>query len=150
MEKQINSIQDILENDPLGVLGGDGDYGIFDLKHVPAVPKKRKTFKDFVAQRTRCREFQEYKGLFLGFYNDFYNKKIKLQKCNSKQEIKKGMFFEMKGIVGYVAEVESVQLRNGKLDNRLICIFENGTESNMLRSSLLRWLPSKGRVAQNV
>jgi hypothetical protein len=40
------------------------------------------------------------------------------------------------GIMVYVAEVGEKEVKNGKVNARLRCIFENGTESNMLLRSL--------------
>ena len=63
----------------------------------------------------------------------------------NEQQIQKGYFFVLKGILLYVAEVGEVEKIKGKKNARLRCIFENGTESDMLLRSLSAELYKDGR-----
>ncbi len=60
--------------------------------------------------------------------------------------MEKGMFFVLKGMLVYLAEVgEKTKDEYGKWDARLRAIFENGTESNLLLRSLGKELFKDGR-----
>jgi hypothetical protein len=60
--------------------------------------------------------------------------------------MEKGMFFVLKGMLVYLAEVgEKVKDEHGKWDARLRAIFENGTESNLLLRSLGKELFKDGK-----
>jgi len=63
----------------------------------------------------------------------------------NEQQIHQGDFFVLKGILTYVASVGEKEIRNKKTDARLHCVFENGTESDMLLRSLARELYKNGR-----
>jgi hypothetical protein len=71
--------------------------------------------------------------------------KRKLWPFKNEQQIQKGYFFVLKGILLYVAEVGEVEKINGKKNARLRCVFENGTESDMLLRSLSAELYKDGR-----
>jgi hypothetical protein len=62
-----------------------------------------------------------------------------------EQQIDKGLFFILKGIMLYIAEVGDRKAIKGKVNARLRCIFENGTESDMLLRSLSAELYKDGR-----
>lgn len=63
----------------------------------------------------------------------------------NEQQIEAGYFFVLKGILLYVAEVGEREMVDGKRNARLRCIFENGTESDMLLRSLSAELYKNGR-----
>ncbi len=56
-----------------------------------------------------------------------------------------GNFFILKGQLIYVADISKRKNINGKTNARMRCIFENGTESNLLLRSLARELYRNGR-----
>ena len=60
-EVEINSIDDILNDDAFGLLGNDAD-SIFELKHVPKY--KDIAQADYIALRKPCKEFDKYEVLF--------------------------------------------------------------------------------------
>ena len=57
--KKIETVDDILENDYLGILDSDAE-DIFELKNV----KIQKNKADFVARRKPCKDFHKYEGKF--------------------------------------------------------------------------------------
>lgn len=61
---EITSVQDILDLDPFGLLGGGSaeQLGIFELNHVTAHKDREKT--DLVAKRKSCKDFDQYESLF--------------------------------------------------------------------------------------
>src|SRR5699024_680049 len=69
----------------------------------------------------------------------------KLKPFAREQHVKEGHFFVLKGVLLYVAEVGEKTEKDGKKNARLRCIFENGTESDMLLRSLSAELYKDGR-----
>jgi len=136
--KEINTINDVLEDDALGLLGDDvsdeaDPNDIFNLKNVP----KPADTPDYIAKRKPCEEFGQFEPLFKQIHADLASKKKVMRSFSSEQQITSGAFFILQGMMVYVAGVGKRELRNfGNIDARLYCVFENGTESNMLLRSL--------------
>ena len=138
--KEITSIDDIFNDDDLGILGNDAEE-IFTLRHI----SKETTMPDYVASRKPCKDFEIFEAKFIQCQADLTSGKRKLWPFKNEQQIQKGYFFVLKGILLYVAEVGEVEINNGKKNARLRCIFENGTESDMLLRSLSAELYKDGR-----
>ena len=127
------SLEDALADDDLGLLDdSESADSIFNLKHVP----ERIDLPEFVAQREKCEDFEEYEELFKSCQNDLRSGKRQLLQFANEQQIETGQFFVLKGIMAYVAKVGEKENKGGKVNARLRCIFENGTESAMLLRSL--------------
>jgi hypothetical protein len=142
---EINSIDDIFKNDSLNLLGGDSE-GLFDFNNVP----KETNMPDYVASREKCTDFEHFEPLFIKCQSELTNKKRRLYPFKNEQDIKKGHFFVLKGVLLFVAHVGRKFSENGKINARLRCIFENGTESDMLLRSLSAELYKNGRrVSEN-
>jgi hypothetical protein len=138
--KEIKSLKDVFEDDDLGILESDAD-SIFNLKHVP----KEIEMPDYIANRKPCKNFKEFEQKFIQCQADLKSEKRKLWPFRKEQNIEKGSFFVLKGVLVYVAEVGEFEIVNGKKNARLRCIFENGTESDLLLRSLARELYRDGR-----
>lgn len=138
--KEIKTISDVFENDKFGLLNTD-ENSIFNLKHVP----KETTMPDYVASRKACVDFELFEPLFLRCHHDLQSKARKLTPFKNEQQIDKGYFFVLKGILLYVADISEREKLAGKFNARLRCIFENGTESDMLLRSLAAELYKNGR-----
>lgn len=138
--KEISSINDIFDDDDLGILGNEAE-SIFTLKHV----SKETTMPDYVASRKPCKDFEVFEAKFTQCQADLTAGKRKLWPFKNEQQIQKGYFFVLKGVLLYVADVGEVEKSNGKKNARLRCIFENGTESDMLLRSLAAELYKDGR-----
>jgi hypothetical protein len=144
-KKEIKSIDDIFGDDSLDILGGNSE-GLFDFKHTP----KETTMPDYVASRKSCTEFSKFESLFIQCQSDLTNNKRKLYPFKNEQDIAGGHFFVLKGVLLYVAYVGEKSNEKGKMNARLRCIFENGTESDMLLRSLSAELYKHGRrVSEN-
>ncbi len=140
-KKQVKSMDDILKDDTLGLLD-DHAEGLYDFRHVP----KETNMPDYVAQRKPCRDFSVYEHKFKACQADLARGKRKLYPFKNEQQIGAGYFFVLKGVLLYVATVgEKETDTNGKVNARLRCIFENGTESDMLLRSLAAELYKDGR-----
>ena len=149
-KKEINSLDDILNDDPLGLLGDDSQ-GLFDLKHVTPTDIERAE-ADFVARRKPCKGFDKYEPRFKEVQKDLSTGKRKL--ITFKQEyLRAGDFYVHNGIllllenVDFEEEVQTFKSGNRvRKDGRTRVIFENGTESNMLYLSLYKSLLANGKA----
>jgi len=139
-KKEIKSIDDIFGDDSLDILGDDSE-GLFDFKHTP----KETTMPDYIASRKTCKDFDKFKSLFIQCQSDLANEKRRLYPFKNEQRIAKGHFFVLKGVLLYVAKVGKKFKERGNVNARLRCIFENGTESDMLLRSLAAELYKNGR-----
>lgn len=143
-QKEVNSINDILDDDDLGLLDAV-DENLFDLKNVPLQKDRENT--DFIARRKPCKDFEKYESLFQKCQQDLSIGKRKLEKFHSDSQIKEGRFFVQGGVLLFVEKIgETYTDKNGKEDGRIRCIFENGTESGMLFRSLGKGLWEDGHA----
>lgn len=127
----IETIDDVLGGDPLGLLGEEPD--IFTLKNVP----KKQEMPDHIAKRKKCEEFEKFEPMFKQIHADLASGKKITKPFTSERQISPGEFFILQGMVVYVANIGKWEKKNfGNVNARLYCVFENGTESNMLLRSL--------------
>jgi len=142
-KKEIKSLDDVLNDDSLGILNSDAE-SIFTMTHVK-IPSERED-ADFVARRKACKNFAEYADDFKIVQQDLQNGKRKIIPF-AKDQIKEGNYFILGGILLYVAKLHKMTIyKNGKKDGRTLIVFENGTESNMLYRSLRKGLIENGRA----
>jgi hypothetical protein len=146
--KEIKSIEDVFENDPLNILDVSDEEELFDIKNFRL--EKNKT--DFVARRRPCKDFQKFKPLFESIHEDLRQDKRKLLDF-TERDLNQGRFFILEGIMVYVDKVDlvtrefkdKVQGIRKRQDSRIRCIFENGLESNMYYRSLQKLLYKDGK-----
>ena len=136
--QEVHSIDDIFSGDALGILDGDGE-DIFKIEHVP----QQREEADYIARRKECKEFDIYEPLFKQCQADLKAGKRKLVKFNEKYLVDK-TFFVLKGMLGYLVKRDVSKGKFSKIDGRIYCVFENGTESNMLFRSLGKGLYEDG------
>lgn len=130
-EKEITSVADIFSDDSFGLLDDDAE-SIFTLRNVP----KSIEMPEKIAQRKRCKDFDQFEHLFKQCHAELSAGIREARQFTGEQQIKPGHFFVLHGVMVYVATVGEKEVKNGKVNARLRCIFENGTESNMLLRSL--------------
>ena len=145
--REIKSVDDILENDVLGLLD-DGPDNIFNLKNIP----KKKDKTDFVARRKPCKNFKDYEAKFKEIQKDIKEGKRKLI-IHKEHHLKEGRYFVLDGILLFLEKIDDpiikefndkTQGKRKRLDPRIRCIFENGMESNMYLRSLGKELYNNG------
>ena len=135
LEKNENDIKQLLSN--LGISSEKNDF--LNLQHVRTF-EDRKLSEEF-AKRETCKIFETYKPLFQRVQSDLNNGIRESIPIKERPTIEKDMFFILNGQKTYVAEVGSkFKQEYGIIDARLYLIFDNGTESRMLMSSLQRIL----------
>ena len=137
---EVKSIEDIFKNDKFNIFDDIND-NIFDVESLP----KRTTMPDYIASRKICKEFKKYEGLLKQCQRDLREGRRKLIKFKNGQQVEEGQFFILKGVLLYVDKVGETIVENGVKNARLRCIFENGTESDMLMRSLGAELYKDGR-----
>lgn len=139
--KQPESIDDILNDDDLNLLGNSEEDSIFTLRNVP----QNIEAPDYVAQRQPCKDFSRFEPLFKQCHVDLQSGKRILRPFVNEQQIQAGEYFILSGVMVYVAEVGDKEKKNQKVNARLRCIFENVTEGDLLLRSLARNLYKDGR-----
>jgi len=147
--RDITSLDDILGDDFSGILDGD-DIGLFEFKHTPKDYERARA--DFVARRKPCKDFDKYEQLLKNVQKDLVDGKRKLIdfKLNKLQE---KAYYVHNGVLFYLEKIKISHKEHYKKDGtrvredgRTRCIFENGTESNMLKRSVEKILYANGRV----
>ncbi len=149
----IESIDDVLDADPLGLLGDINNadaVDIFDLKNLPS---KSRASTDFMARRKPCENFEDYKDQLIKAQLEIKTNQRKLTYFTDKGDaIVEGNYYILGGILLYLdsiyfdSEEKTVNGKRHRKDGRTRCIFENGTESNMLYRSLAKALYQGGKI----
>ena len=149
MPKEITSLDDVLSDDLLGILNDD-DTGLFDLKHVSKF--KERESADFVDRRKKCKNFDDYEHLFINVQKELKAGKRKLLDFKFGN-LQVGSFYVHNGLIFYVEKINITQLEHYRPDGKRIredgrtrLIFENGTESQMLRNSIQKRLYENGKI----
>lgn len=155
MEKQ--SIDDIFNDDDLGLLDPDKDLDIFKFKHTPRPEDRAEA--DFVAQRKPMKEkdFEKYEKMFLQVHKEIKEGKRKIKPfTNIEKNLHVGDFYLMNGIMLYLESAnlkkEEWEQKSGnrvRVEGRTRTVFENGTYSNMLYRSLGKQIQKDGKLITN-
>ena len=148
------TIDDILNDDELGILESDADRSIFEFRHTPKTDERAST--DFVAQRRPIAEkdFAKYDEMFKQVHRDLKEGKRKLVKFdNAETNLLEGKFYLVDGLIAYLETSNAemiLQVNNSgdrkRLEGRTVTIFENGTKSNMLFRSLDKAINRNGKI----
>lgn len=157
VELKIETLDDILSDDDLGLLDGSGDTSIFEFKHTPKEGSRASA--DYIAQRKSIseRDFQKYELMFKQVHKELKEGKRKLLNfTNAEDNLIEGNFYLVDGLLCYleVSKAEKVVKENKsgdriRLEGRTVTIFENGTISNMLFRSLGKAIQKNGKIVTN-
>lgn len=121
----------------LEVTAAADDIG--ELRHVRSSAEKRAA--EEIANRERCEEFATFKPLFEQVESELKSGQRTTRRFGKNATIELHQWFILDGQTAYVADVgDDFDSPQGKKDARLRVIFSNGTESNLLRLSLVRAL----------
>ena len=142
------TVEDILCEDPLSLLTLDEpDDSIFTLKYVK---KNDRIRPDYISRRNVCHNFENYKAMFMTVHSELKSGKRKLT-VFKEQDLKAGKFFVLRGVLLYLEHSntaeQKLKFESGtriRSDGRTRCIFDNGTESDMLYRSLYKALLKDG------
>lgn len=140
--KRLETLSDICADDSLGLL--DDATDIFTLRNVPAMPRELVT-REYTARRKPCPDFDKFEGLFKTCHAELASKERRVSRFSQGSQIEVGDFFIMKGLLVYVAQEGARHPTfDGTYNARLRCIFDNGTESDLLLRSLAAALYEDG------
>jgi hypothetical protein len=151
--KEINSIDDIFNDDSFDLLEDDTD--LFDFKHTPKTDERMAT--DFVAKRKSLKDFTKYESLFKEIQSDLATGKRKLVDFKM-DNLRVGSYYVHNGVLFLLEDINITKKEHYRddgtrvrEDGRTKCIFENGTHSNMLKRSVEKILYANGKVvSENV
>jgi hypothetical protein len=135
------SVGQAAADDPLGLLDA-GPEDIFTLRHVPKAPAGQ---PDRVAQRKACEDFDLFEPLFKRCHAELREGTRKVVRFRNEQEIRERAFYVHRGLLTYVADEGERRIEHGRPNARLRCIFENGTEADLLLRSFASQLYRFGR-----
>lgn len=135
------SVAQAAADDPVGILDG-GAEDVFTLRHVPKAPAAQ---PDRVAQRKPCADFELFEPLFERCHAELRTGTRKVVRFRNEQEIREDAFYVHRGVLTYVAEEGERRIEHGRPNARLRCIFENGTEADLLLRSFASQLYRFGR-----
>jgi hypothetical protein len=136
------TIDEVLDDEFLDSLSQEGSE-ILTIKNIPLA--KDIESPDYVAQRKPCKNFHLYEDQLRQCQEEIRLGRRSLLPFANESQIEAGMFYVLRGVLVLVTEVGERIKKNGKWNARCRCIFENGTESDMLSRSLARELYKDGR-----
>lgn len=157
VEQRIETLDDILDDDDLGLLDNEGDTSIFEFKYTPKEGSRESA--DYIAQRKSISEkdFKKYEQMFKQVHKDLKEGKRKLLNfTNAEDNLIEGNFYLVDGLLCYleVSKAEKIVKENKsgdrvRLEGRTVTVFENGTISNMLFRSLGKAIHKNGKIVTN-
>lgn len=142
------SVEELISDDPLGLLDGDDDAdSIYTLSHVKPSERLR---PDYIAHRKVCKDFDLYEEAFQQIHDDLEHGRRRLVEFK-EGDLHEGRYYVLRGVVLYLeqnlAVKQKIEYMSGakvRREGRTRCIFDNGTESSMLYRSLGKALKLDG------
>ena len=123
----------------LSGIGSEAD-DLRNLKHVKSRAEVRAA--EEIAKRNRCEDFQIFKPVFEAVQDELDRGIRQTVPFKGDASVKKGFLFILSGQKVYVAEIGELfhsEFQN-RMDARMRVVYDNGTESDLLMSSLQRAL----------
>lgn len=124
------SLDEAVAGDALGLLGSPAE-DIHALRNVPrpsAPPEE-------IARRRPCEDFERFEPLFVACHEELRAGARRLVKFRDEQAVREGAFYVLNGVLVLVAEEGERKIEHGRKNARLRCVFENGTEADLLLRS---------------
>ena len=125
------TLAEAVASDMSGLLDGSAD-DIFAIRNVP----KTTTVPEKIAQRKTCEDFEQFEPLFKECHAELRAGVRRIIPFRREQQIRPDTYYVLKGVLVYVAESSQKVKEYGRINARLRCIFENGTEADLLLRSL--------------
>ena len=151
VEYETPSIDEILNDDELGLLDSDGDNSIFEFKHTPQIDKRAKAYS--IAQRKSLSDddFAKYEVMFQNVHRDLKSGRRKMLPFNDAEtNLQQGNFYLVDGLLAYLESTDAKRVLKDKdgirKDGPTFTIFENGTVSNLLFRSLAKAIQKNGKL----
>lgn len=147
--KEIKSLDDILSDD-ISDFFDDDSLDLFTFNHTPKNQDREQA--EFIARRKPCKDFEKYEQLLKNVQKELAAGKRKLIDFN-QNNLQEKAFYVHNGVLFYLEKINISHKEHYKKDGtrvredgRTRCIFENGTESNMLKRSVEKILYANGKV----
>ncbi len=139
IDKELKEIFD----DPLLQMS-EQEKKLFDIpQDMRKVIAKKKA--DYVAQRKLCENFDDYKPLFEKVHQELKEGKRSLLKINKTATLAAGRYYFVSGQMLLLEKIGELKKSSNFLpDARTRCIYENGTESDILLQTLRKNVVSDG------
>ena len=139
IDKELKEIFD----DPLLQMS-EQEKSLFDIpQDMRRVIAKKKA--DYVAQRKLCENFDDYKPLFEKVHQELKEGKRSLLKINKTATLAAGRYYFVSGQMLLLEKIGELKKSSNFLpDARTRCIYENGTESDILLQTLRKNVVSDG------
>lgn len=152
-KEEVKSVEDILNDDVLGILDTDETLSIFKLKNVKSASERAET--DFTARRKAMnnKDFAPYETQFKKVHKELREGKRKLKEFKDvEKNLEEGKYYVLDGVLLFLEKDGSEDRQIGdrtRKDGRTITIFENGTVSNMFYRSLAKALYNNGTIVSD-
>ena len=139
IDKELEEIFD----DPLLKLNAE-EQSLFDIpQDMRRVIARKKP--DYVAQHKLCENFQDYKPLFAKVHQELKEGKRSLVKINKTATLAAGRYYFVSGQMLLLEQIGELKKSSNFLpDARTRCIYENGTESDILLQTLRKSVVGDG------
>ena len=131
IDKELEALFD----DPLLKMGKE-EESLFDIpQDMRRVIAKKKA--DYVAQHKLCENFEDYKPLFAKVHQELKEGRRSLVKINKTATLTAGRYYFISGQMLLLEQIGELKKSSNSLpDARTRCIYENGTESDILLQTL--------------
>lgn len=152
VEESAQTLDDLLEHDPFGLLNDVGDTSIHDFKYVPKPSSNERAETDKIAQRRTMsdEEYAPFEKLFKQVQSELKSGARKLVPFKDPLvNIKAGRFYVSNGILCYLNDNDLTERQIGntiRKDGRVDVIFENRKRSDMYFSTLWKNLFKGGYI----
>ena len=139
IDKELEEIFD----DPLLKMSEE-EESLFDIpQDMRRVIAKKKA--DYVAQHILCENFEDYKPLFDKVHQDLKQGRRSLVRINKTATLVAGRFYYVSGQMLLLEQIGELRRSSNFLpDARTRCIYENGTESDILLQTLRKSVVGDG------
>lgn len=131
-------LEEIFSDPLLGVTYDEAK--LFDIPaDMKKVMERKRLQPDHYAQKKDCEDFNLFKPLFDRVQGELKEGKRSLMKISKTASLEVGRFYVVAGMLVYLAEIGATKKnRSSMLDGRTRCIYENGTENDILLETLRR------------
>lgn len=145
IDKELEAIFD----DPLLKMNEE-EQSLFDMpQDMRRVIAKKKA--DYVAQHVLCENFEDYKPLFDKVHKELKEGKRSLMKINKTATLAAGRFYYVGGQMLLLEKIGELKRSSNFLpDARTRCIYENGTESDILLQTLRKSVVGDGYAISEI
>lgn len=141
-------LEEILDDPLLRV--SDKEVGLFDIPQdmrqvMEARNANQRQQADYIARRQRCEDFERYRPLFRQVHQELKEGRRSLVRISKTINLQSGHYYIVDGQMLLLERIgERHQSSNALPDGRTRCIYENGTETDILLQTLRKSVVGSG------